>query len=121
MMVVRIYRTSFFHDRHRWREPSLGRRQQAVVVAGCFMENKTKEAASIVKAARAAPRLDVAAALLAFQSALLRTQRRPGRAARGRPDQGFAKQLQQSVDRIGAVALLGTKTLRMNHDHAVLG
>src|SRR5579863_8905015 len=91
------YRVSSSHDCHRWREPSLGRTQPAVVVAGCFMQNKTREvsargcrvSASIVKAGRAAPRLDVAAALLAFQSALLRTQRRPGSAARGRPDRGF--------------------------------
>ena len=51
--MTRIARR-FLIDRHRWREPSLGRRQQAVVVAGCFMtkQNKRGECAADAAARR---------------------------------------------------------------------
>ena len=73
------------------------------------------------KPRRAAPGLDVAAALLAFEPALLRAEGRLGRAARRRPDQRFAQQFEQAVDGVGAVALLGAEALGVDHDHAVLG
>src|SRR6185437_3225730 len=76
---------------------------------------------SVVVAAGTAPRLDVAAALFALQPSLLRPEGRLGRAARGRPDRGFAQQFDQPVDCVGAVALLGAEALRKDHDHAVLG
>src|SRR5471032_186532 len=76
--------------------------------------------ASIVETARAAFRLDVAAALLAFEPALFRAQRRLGRTPRGWAHRSLAQQFDQPVDGVGAVALLGAETLRMNHDHAVL-
>src|SRR5580704_14538478 len=85
------------------------------------LTREVRAAFSIVEAARAALRLDVAAVLFAFEPALFRSQRRPGRPSRNRAGHGFAQQLDQTVDRISAVALLGAEALRMNHDHAVLG
>src|SRR5260370_17454681 len=79
------------------------------------------EEASVVESARTALRLDIAAAFFAFQPALFRSERRPGRTPRGRPRHRFAQQFEQAVDGIGTVALLGAETLRMNHDNAVLG
>src|SRR3954453_17287030 len=71
--------------------------------------------------ARAAPGLDVAAALLAFQAAFFRSERRLGRAARRRPYRGLPQKLDQPADGVGAIALLGAEALGMDHDHAVLG
>src|ERR1700722_11775590 len=76
--------------------------------------------ALIVEAAGAL-RLDVAAALLAFETALFRAKRRLGRTPDDRPNHGLAQQFQQAIDRVGAVALLGAETLRVDYDHAVLG
>src|SRR5579862_9913237 len=78
-------------------------------------------APSIIEPARAAACLDVATAFLAFQPALLGAERRPGRAARRRAHHGFAKQLDQTFDRISAIPLLGAEALGMDDDDAVLG
>src|SRR4051812_14148598 len=80
---------------------------------GFFRPLQFSESCSIVESRRAAPCLDVAAAFLAFQPALLRSQGRLGRPPRDRPHQSFAQQFEQAVDGIGAVALLGAETLRM--------
>src|SRR6202011_5831231 len=84
----------------RWREPSLIRREPAVVVAGCFMLRTLPRAeeASVVESARAALRLDVAAALFAFEPALFRSQRRPGGTPRNRTRHRLAQQFDQAVD-----------------------
>src|ERR1700712_4445818 len=58
-------------------------------------------AASILDPARAALRLDVAAALLAFQPAFFRPHGRLGGAARDGTYGGFAEQFEQAVDGIG--------------------
>src|SRR5438477_118084 len=81
----------------------------AVVVAGCFMVRTPRKAASIVEAARTAPRLDVAAAFLALEPALFRRMRRLGRSPRGRPHHGLAQQFDEAIGRICAVALLGAE------------
>src|SRR5215813_7609065 len=72
---------------------------------------------SIVEAAGAAAGLDVAATLLAFEAALFGAEGRLGRTARCRADERLAEQLQQTIDGIGAVALLGTEALGVDHDH----
>src|SRR5882724_1006649 len=77
--------------------------------------------ASILKSARAALGLDVAAALFAFEPALFRSQRWPGGPSRNGARHGLAQEFDQTLDGIGAIALLGAEALRMNHDHAVLG
>src|SRR5205085_8549835 len=77
--------------------------------------------ALVVESAGAAAGLDVAAALLAFEAPLLRTERRLGRPTRRWPYHGFAQQFDQAIDGIGAVALLGAEALGVDHDHAVLG
>src|SRR3954467_8192125 len=59
---------------------------------------------SIVEARGVALRLDVAAALLAFQPPLLRAEGRLGGAPRDRPHHGFAQYFEQAVDGVGAVA-----------------
>src|SRR3974390_2647324 len=76
---------------------------------------------SILETARAALRLDVAAALLAFQPALFRSECRLRRPPRGGRRHGLAQQFDQAIDRVSAVALLGAEALRVDHDHAVLG
>src|SRR5579862_3600414 len=76
---------------------------------------------SVLKAARPTSRLDVAAVFLAFQATLLRPQRWSGRSPWNGPGHRLAQQLDQAVDRIHAVALLGTEPLSVNHDHAILG
>src|SRR5215831_17116698 len=75
----------------------------------------------IVEAACAAAGLDVAAALLAFETALFRRMRRLGRPTWRRPHHRLFQQLDQALDRVRAIALLGAETLRLDHDHAVLG
>src|ERR1017187_5155546 len=101
--------------------PAGGRRLTTPEVSSSLPPLFTVSRASIVESARAALRLDVAAALLAFQPALFRSQRRPGRPPRNRPHHGLAQQVEQAIDGVGAVAFLGAETLRMNHNHAVLG
>src|SRR6478735_4142085 len=59
---------------------------------------------SIVVPRGAALGLDVAAALLAFQPPLLRSEGRLGCPARHRPHHGLAQEFEQAVDGIGAVA-----------------
>src|SRR6188474_1238685 len=76
---------------------------------------------SIVEVRGVALRLDVAAALLAFQPSLLRAEGRLGGAPRYRPYHGFAQDFEQAVDGVGAVAFLGAEALGVDHDHAFLG
>src|SRR3954469_3109863 len=66
-------------------------------------------------------RLDVAAALLALEPALLGAKGRLCRAPRLRPDHGFAEHLRKPVDGVLAVALLGAEALGLDHDDTVLG
>src|SRR5437879_1117266 len=66
---------------------------------------------SVVEAARAAARLDVAAALLAFEAALLGAEGRLGRPPRRRAHQRLPQQFREAIDGVGAVALLGAEAL----------
>src|SRR6516165_2490063 len=75
---------------------------------------------SIVETA-AATRLDVAAAFLALEPALLGGKGWPCCAARRRPHRGFAEHFDQPIDRVLTVALLGAEALGLDHDDAVLG
>src|SRR5450631_3210396 len=59
--------------------------------------------------------------LLAFEPALLRSERRPGRPPRGGTDHGLAQEFDQSLDGVGAIALLGAEALGVDDDDAVLG
>src|SRR5207245_9603724 len=81
---------------------------------------KTKIRTSIVEAGGVALRLDVAAALLAFQPSLLRAEGRLGGAPRDRPYHGFAQHFEQAVDGVGAVALLDRAAVGVDHDHSLL-
>src|SRR5712691_390979 len=73
------------------------------------------------------PRLDLAqaldrgAAFLAFEAALARAPGRLGRPARDRRHRGALDQLDQPVERVLAVALLGAVALRGDHQHALVG
>ncbi len=51
----------------------------------------------------------------------MEAQGRPGGAAWRRADHGLTQQRFQALDRVGAVALLGTEALRVNDNHAILG
>src|SRR5512144_1914692 len=84
-------------------------------------QSKDRRQPSVVEARGVALRLDVAAALLAFQPPLLRAEGRLGGAPRYRPYHGFAQYFEQAVNGVGAVALLGAEALGVDHDHAVLG
>src|SRR5215469_16109837 len=76
---------------------------------------------SILKSARVSVGLDVASPFFALEAALPRAGRRFGGTARGGAFHRLGEQRNQTFDRISAVALLGSKALRLNHDHAVLG
>src|SRR5690242_11473208 len=80
-----------------------------------------RDQASVVEATAAAARLDVAAPFLAFEASLFRAQRRPGRPARLGALHRRAQEFCQTLDRVGAVALLGAEALRLDHDHPFLG
>src|ERR1700682_91283 len=61
----------------------------------------------IVESDRAALGLDVAAAFLAFDPALFRSERRLGRTTRRRPDRRLAQEFEQPICCVGAGGLLG--------------
>jgi len=79
--------------------------------AGLSTGHRFRNASSIVEPPRAALGLDVAAAFLAFEAALLRSEGRLGGSPRLRPHHGFAQQFEQAVDGVGAVAFLGAEAL----------
>ncbi len=65
--------------------------------------------------------LDRGAALLRFDAALARGARRLGRAAGDGRHCGALDQLDQAIERVGAVALLGAVALRGDDQHALAG
>src|SRR5262245_43322876 len=65
--------------------------------------------------------LDGGAPALAFQAALARAERRPGRAAWDRGDGCALRELDKPVEGVLAIALLGAETLRGDNEHAVAG
>src|SRR5262245_44842759 len=65
--------------------------------------------------------LDPGTPLLRFDAALARGLGRPGRPARERAHGGAADQLDQPVERVLAVGLLGAVALRVDHQHALAG
>src|SRR5215510_281469 len=65
--------------------------------------------------------LDTRAALLAFQPSRPRGFCRLGRSPRLRRDRGLADQVDQALQRVVAVALLGAVALRRDDHHAIVG
>src|SRR5947209_8081705 len=92
-------------------------------VGTTHMADRTmEEALSVVETtAAAASGLDVATALLALEPALLGAKGRLRRPPRFRPHHGLAQDLEEAINGVLPVALLGAESLRLNHDDAVLG
>src|SRR5205823_6444411 len=73
----------------------------------------------IVVPCAAAQRLDAGPPLLRLEPLSARRLRRPGRSPRHRPHRGLPNQIDQAIERVGAVALLGAVALRRDDEHAL--